>query len=238
MDTIQVIREERKMNNLQLTLSLLSEPKAAFAQLRERPTFWFPLLLVVFGTAAAVIAYFQRVDMAWLNDYLASSDPRMAKAGDAAPSMSRDVMMWTSLTAVIVGIPLMRMVEAAYYLLAGKVSNLAPGYKHWMALACWSSMPLVLSLVTSVIVLMLHPSGQVSQEQLNVLSLNELLFKVQPGNEWHTLVSTLTVLHPWAWWLAALGVRAWTGRSWPFALGFAVLPWAVFYGLWALIVAL
>lgn len=228
----------RAMGSLQLLVAVLADPKTAVAELRERPSFWFPLLLFVIATAAAIVAYFQRVDMAWLNDHILSADPRMAKAGEGAPAMSRDMMMWTSLTAVVIGIPLMRMLEGAYYFLAGKVSNLEPGFRHWLSLACWSSMPLLLSLVASVVVLVLHPSGQVSQEQLNVLSLNELFFQLEPASKWHTLAATLTLLHPWAWGLVAVGARAWTGRGWGFSIVFAVLPWAVFYGLWALIVAI
>lgn len=240
METTQPIAAANKpgMNSLQLMLAVLADPKAAFAELRERPSFWFPMLLFAVATVAAIVAYFQRVDMAWFNDYLASSDPRMAKAGEGAPVMSRDMMMWTSLTAVVIGVPIMRMVEGAYYFLAGKVANLGQGYKHWLALACWSSMPLLLSLVASVVALVLHPSGQVSQEQLNVLSLNELFFRMEPANEWHTLASTLTLLHPWAWGLVAVAVRTWTGRGWGFSLAFGLLPWLVFYGLWALIVAI
>jgi hypothetical protein len=226
------------IGSLQLLLTVFSEPKTAFKELRERPSFWFPMLLFVIATAAAIVAYFQRVDMAWFNDYLASSDPRMAKAGERVPIMSRDMMMWTSLTAVVIGVPIMRMVEGAYYFLGDKVINLDLGFRHWLALACWSSMPLLLSLVASVVMLALHPSGQVSQEQLNVLSLNELFFLVKPASKWHTLASTLTLLHPWVWGLVVVAVRTWTGRSWAFSLGFALLPWLVFYGLWASVVAI
>lgn len=238
MDTFQETREAITMNNLQLSLALLSEPKKALEELRERPSFWFPLLLIAFGTALAIVVYFQHVDMAWFTDYLGSLDPKMAKAGESVPAMSRDMLMWTSLTAVIISIPIMRMVEAAYYLLAGKVTNLGQAYGHWLALACWSSLPLLLSLVIGLILLFMHPTGQISQEQLNVLSLNELLFHVAPGSKWHTLATTLTLLHPWAWGLAAYGVRVWSGRSWGFSVGFSLLPWAVFYGVWALIAAI
>jgi hypothetical protein len=130
------------------------------------------------------------------------------------------------------------MLEGAYYLLAGKWSNFEPGFEHWLSLVCWSSMPLLLPLIASVVGLALHPSGQVSQEELNSLSLNELFFQLEPVSNWYTLAATLTVVHPWAWGLVALGVRAWTSCSWRFAIVFAMLPWTVFYGLWALFVAI
>lgn len=230
--------DTRAKSSLQLLVAVVAEPKAAVAELRERPSFWFPLLLFVIATAAALVAYFQRVDMAWLNDYILSSDPRMAKAGEGAAAASRDMLMWVSLATVVIGMPLMRVLEGAYYFLASKASNLEPGFKHWLSLACWSSMPLLLTLMASAVMFALHPNGQVSQEQLNVLSLNELFFRLEPASNWHTLASTLTLLHPWAWGLVAVGVRAWTDRGWGFAIVFAMLPWAVFYGVWALFVAI
>ena len=35
------------MNNLELSVALATAPSSAFAELRERPRFWFPLLLLV-----------------------------------------------------------------------------------------------------------------------------------------------------------------------------------------------
>lgn len=228
------------MNNTQMTLALLTEPRAAFNALRERPTFWFPLLLLAFGTASAVVAYFSLVDVAWLNDHIASGDARMEKmqADGSMPQMSRSLLMWTSLTAVVVGIPVVRLLEGAYYFLAGRVTNIVQSFRHWMALACWSSLPLALALVVSVTVLALHPTGQATQEQLNLLSLNELFFHVGEKSPWYSLASNLTLLHPWAWGLAATGVRVWSGRSWPASIAFALMPWVVFYGVWALFASL
>lgn len=239
METIRSIDTPQPgMGNVKLALAVLSEPRAAFAELRQRPDFWFPLLLFVVMTVCAVVAYFQRVDMAWLNDHLAGSAPRLPKGSAEVPAMSREMMMWTSVTMMVIGIPIMRMVEGACYLLAGKVANLALGFRHWLALACWSSLPLLLPLLAAVVQLMLHPSGQVTQEQLNVLSLNELFFHVAPASPWFTLANALTLLHPWAWGLVAVAVRTWTGRGWGHCVGFALLPWIVFYGLWALFAAL
>ena len=42
------------MNNLALAGTLATAPAAAYAELRERPRFWFPLLLITLTTAAMV----------------------------------------------------------------------------------------------------------------------------------------------------------------------------------------
>lgn len=231
------------MNNTQMIVALLVEPRSAFISLRDRPNFWFPLLLFVLCTAAALVWYFSVVDFAWLADHIMSGDSSADKMSqlqktELVGAMSRDVMMWTSLTAVVVVIPMARLLEGTYYFLAGRATDVSQSFRHWLALACWSSLPMMLILLVSVVSLVMHPNGQVTQEQLNVLSLNELFVHVPPENRWYSLMSTVTVLHPWAWWLTSMGVRVWSGRSMAFSLVFSLLPWVVFYGGWALIALL
>jgi Yip1 domain len=227
------------MNSLQLAIAMLVDPRAAFKILGEKPRFLLPLLLLTLGTGVVVALYFLMVDISWFHELIVASDPRIDKAkAERLPITSRNVMLATSLAAVMVGIPAARLLESAYYFLAGKVVNISPSFRHWMSLACWSSLPLLIPALVMVIVLFLHPNGQVSQEQLNLLSVNEVFGGLPRANRWHTLATTLTVLHPWAWGLAALGVKVWTGRSWLFCAAFALIPPLIFYGGWALVTAL
>jgi hypothetical protein len=229
------------MTNARLLMSFFLEPRSAVRSLQERPTFLFPLLLITLGAAASLVWYFSVVDYAWLVDHtMQQHDPdhgnlTEAQKAEMASMMTRDVLMWSSLVAVLFGIPLVRLLESAYYFLAGRAIGVSQSFKHWLALACWSSLPAVLTLGASGVVLVMHPNGQVTQEQLSVLSLNELL-DVPLDNPWYSLLSSVTVLHPWMLWLSAVGVQAWSGRSMAFSFGFALLPWLVVYGLWALLV--
>jgi len=63
------------MNNIALTVALATAPSTAFAELRERPRFWFPLLLVVFTTAGLNYWYYGIVDIEWLKDVILSNNP-------------------------------------------------------------------------------------------------------------------------------------------------------------------
>jgi hypothetical protein len=230
------------MNNARLLMSFLLEPRSAVRSLQERPTFLFPLLLITLGAAASLVWYFSVVDYAWLMDHTILQNPDHADLNEAqkaemASSMTRDVLMWSSLAAVLLGIPLMRLLESVYYFLAGRAVGMAQPFRHWLALACWSGLPALLALAASAVFLLMHPNGQVTQEQLSVLSLNEL-FNVPEGNRWYSMLSSVTVLHPWMLWLSAVGVQTWSGRSMLFSFGFALLPWAVAYGIWSLFVVL
>lgn len=224
------------MNNAQLATNILLEPRAAFSSLADRPRFWFPLLLLVLASGLGLVAYFQLVDFNWFNDQILRPAAAKVADEDAALVMSRGVFMGTSLAAMVLGIAVTRLLESTYFYLAGRVTNVERSFSHWLALSSWSALPLLLILAVTMGFLFVHPNGQVTQEELNVLSLNEVIFHVDRKNPWFGLLSALTVLHPWVWWLTALGVKVWSGRSAVFALAFSMVPWVVFYGAWVLIV--
>jgi hypothetical protein len=221
------------MSDFTLAVSMIVEPRTAFERLQRRPSFWLPLILLTLGTMGLLGAYAQSVDLAWLNHQLLGDEPEMP----AGFEMSRVQLMGTSILVALVGIPLMRLLEAGYYHLAAQLFSLKHEFRHWMALACWSGLPLLLPLAASAVMLAFSGDAQLLQEQLNVLSINELFLQLPPTSRWYSLLSNLTVLHPWVWWLAACGVQVWTGRSWSFALGVALLPWVLVYGVWAMVVA-
>ncbi|MCH7344953.1 YIP1 family protein [Pelomonas sp. CA6] len=224
------------MNTTQLTWSLLLQPEQAFASLRAQPRYAFPLLLMLGLTLAAIGLYFSQVDLPWLQSQLMA--PPDGRPQDAMPVLSLKMLVVTSVLSTLIAVLGGRLLESGYYFLAGRVTRMEFPFSQWLALACWASLPLLLLPLLSAGLMLLSPDGQLLQEQLNALSLNELLFQLPPQSPWFGLLSSLSVLHPWSWWLSAVGVKTWSGRGWGFSLAFALAPWVVVYGLWALVVGL
>lgn len=228
------------MKNTELSLAVLTSPSSAFAELQERPRFWFPLLAVLIGVVALMAWYYSFVDVQWLMEQTLSTNPRTAQMTEAQRAQaiaqtSRGMMLWSSVIIVAVVVALLRLLEALYYSLAGKITNVERSFRHWLALATWTGLPSLLGVLASAAMLITAQSNQIDNSALAVLSLNELFFHVPMGGKGYTLLTSLTVLHPWLWWLTALGVRVWTGRSWTFSSIFALLPVVVCYGAWAAI---
>jgi hypothetical protein len=226
------------MNNLALSVALATAPSSAFAELRERPRFWFPLLLVVFATVGLTYWYYSVVDVEWFKDTMFSNEPVFQQMDEdkraAAMSMyTRTTLMWGSMVWALVVIPAVFLLEALYLLLAAKVTKLSLGFKHWLALVSWCSLPLLLASVVSAILLFLADSAQVSPSVLAPLSINELLFHVPPGSPGSTLLTSLGIPALLSWALMIFGIRLWSQRSWAFSATVALLPWIVIYGLWA-----
>jgi hypothetical protein len=130
-------------------------------------------------------------------------------------------------------LPLVFVLEAVYLLVAAKVTKLPQGFKHWFALSCWSSLPLLLGSVVAAILLFLSDTAQVSPAVMQSMSLNELIFHVPVGGPGYTLLETLTIPAFLSYALMIIGIRVWSQRSWAFSAIFILLPTVFLYGCWA-----
>ena len=222
------------MNNLALAAALATAPTSAFAELRERPRFWFPLLLLVATTVAVNYWYFSMVDVEWLKDTMFSNNPNMNDAESAAAMgmLTRTTLLWGGMVGIIIGMPLAFLAWAVYLLLAAKVTKLPQGFKHWFAFSCWTSLPLLLSTVVAAIFLLLSDNSQVNPSLMAPLSLNSLVVH-RPMGPGYAFYESMTIPGVLTWILMIIGVRTWSQRSWAFSSIFIVLPVVVYYGIWS-----
>lgn len=225
-------------NNLSLSVALATAPSSAFEELRERPRFWFPLLILVVSTAALVYWYYSIVDIEWLKHALYGNDPNMQKLPEAERAaamamLGRNTLLWGSVVSTIVVLPIFFLLQALYLLLAAKVTRLPQGFKHWLALSSWSGLPLLLSTVISALFLIISDTPQISPSALQPLSINELVLHRPIGSAGYALFETLTIPGVLSWMLMIIGVRAWSQRSRAFSAIFILLPIVVIYGVWS-----
>lgn len=224
------------MNTLSLAWSFIISPTPALRQLREKPTFLFPLLLIVLSSAALMFWYYAMVDMDWLKDYLYSGNARIKALAEAdrvrvMAALSRTAITVSAVIAVVIITPLMFLLQALFFWVAGLITGARMRFKQWFALACWSQIPTLVAVVYGAV--LLATSGhapQLSPGALQPLSLNELFYHRGPDEVGYALLNFLNLLNFWVWALCVLGVRLWTGRSWLFSILFVMLPIAVLIG--------
>lgn len=226
------------MNNIALSVALATAPSSAFEELRERPRFWFPLLLLVASAAAIVYWYYSTVDIEWLKDAMYSNNPDMQKLPEAerAAAMAmvgRGTMLWGGVIGTIFILPIFFLLQSLYLLLAAKVTKLSQGYKHWFALSCWSALPALVSTVVAALLLIMSDTPQVSPSVLQPLSINELVLQRPIGSPGYALFESLSITSVLSWILMIIGVRVWSQRSWAFSSIVILLPAVVVYGIWA-----
>jgi hypothetical protein len=228
------------MNNLAISVALATAPSSAFEELRARPRFWFPLLLLIASTVGVMFWYYSMVDVEWFKDAMFGSNPDVQKMPEeqrtAMMSMyTRNTLLWGSMVGLLFGMPLVYVVSALYLWLAAKVTKLPQDlrFKHWFAFSCWTALPTLLSNLVAAIMLGMSDTTQVSPSALAPLSLNALLFQVPMSGAGYSLYESLTIPNFLGWALMIIGVRVWAQRSWTFSAAFILAPAVVIYGVWA-----
>ena len=132
-------------------INIFLEPAKVFAELREKPTFWTPMLLLAVLTAVSTLLYFMTVDPAWFAEHQAAQmllqNPEMTSAELAqiqAMMPGARVMGWFAAAGALLMFAVVFLVYAVYYLLAGKITGNPVSFRHGLALVAWASMPMVL----------------------------------------------------------------------------------------------
>lgn len=231
------------MKNLELASALVFEPRKAFAEIDARPRFWFPLLVLVVTTVVIAVWYRSVVDLEWVTDRAIRSSnlaKNLTEAQiEAAVKRSADNRTLGTVATVLgtpIAIVFIGLLSALYMLLAGKITAVKRGFRHWFAFTWWTGLPgAVLTLLGAAFVLLTATTAQLDQTELKPLSINALFVQKtfdQPG---YTLFSSIDLIQLFSLYLAVAGVRAWSGRSWLFSSIFALLPYLLIYGIWAFI---
>jgi hypothetical protein len=221
-------------------INIFLEPAKVFADLREKPTFWVPMLLLAVLTAVSTLLYFLNVDPAWFAEYQSAQmllqNPEMTSA-ELAQMQSimpgARAMGWFAAVGALLVIVVVFLVYGVYYLLAGKITGQPVGFRHGLALVSWSSMPMVLGSLV-VIGAVLTSSPQASLESMQLTNIDPLLVQLPMDHDWSMLARSFSLLNFWVWFLAALGWKTWFRTGWGQALVVVLLPSIVIYGVMAL----
>ncbi len=215
-------------------INIFLEPAKVFAELKEKPTFLVPALVVIVAGALATMLYFLHVDPAWLADHqlkAAAADLSAAELEQAKAFMpGARVLAFITPVITTISYVLIFAILALYYLLAGKVSGNPCSYRHGLSLAAWSTMPMVLAAIVTIVGTYTS-SNQTSYEQLQLLSIDPLFVQLPMDHDWSTLAKSFSLLNFWTWFLAALGWKTWFRTGWGQALFVVLLPGVVIYGV-------
>ncbi len=214
--------------------NFIIEPSPTFARLKDKPRAWVPLLVLIVLTLAITWWYVATLDFAWFREHMlaARGTVKPEERAALAQFLTPNRMLWSTVIGIMLGTPVMYALTAVYYLLAGKVMGAGIGFGKWFGFAAWTSIPRLLAL--PLMALQIATSGgRLTMEDANMVSLNYLLLHLPLSNPWASFASNLDLTSLWTMALAAIGLKAWTGRSTAACTFAAVLPYVLVYGIWA-----
>ncbi|MDR2214229.1 MAG: YIP1 family protein [Nevskiaceae bacterium] len=229
------------MTPVQMLVALATAPRRAFESLAQKPNWLFPFLLVLVATLAVTVWYYLKVDLVWITDMQLRANPRTAALTEAQRELLlarvkqySSVTVWSAVIAVPIMLLAVRALEALWYSLAGKITNVDRGFRQWFALANWTSVFGVIAVIPALIALAMTSGNQIEPGIIQPLSINELFLHRPMGAPGYQLWTNLNLLSFVGAALAIIGVKTWSARSWLFSAIFVLLPAAIILGIVAM----
>ena len=222
-------------------VDIVASPGKALDEIKNHTAWlWWPLLITVLFASGLFIYYYNWVDFQWLVEETIRQIPveDRAESEDAIRAfMQPGSSMWTTVIAVVVMSFIIFTIQATYLHLANRViTGTEIGFGSWFSFTVWTSFVSVFGTLAGFVAMLMADSNQMSTQGLAVLSMNSLLVHANPGDPWFTWASSLTLINFWTLFLMSIGIARWTGVDMMKSTIIAVLPWAVIFGVWALMI--
>lgn len=231
-----------KYGVFQAMVDIIAAPGKALSEVKNHPNwFWWPMLTVIVVTIAVFGFYYTWVDFAWLVDEIVRTTVEPG-ADPAAEERIRGFMspgMQIGMTAAGIAVVtvVIYAIQAAYLNIVNKLTgDPTIGYGQWFSFSAWTAFVGIFNALAALVVILLAENNQVGPDQLSPLSMNALFIHAEQGTSWATWGSSLTLVHLWMLALMAVGYSTWTRASIAKSAAIVVAPWALIFGIWALLI--
>jgi len=220
-------------------VDIVASPGKALDEIKGHTSWlWWPLLISILLACGLMVYYFSWVDFPWLVEETIRGIPaeNRAESADAIRSfMQPGRSTLTTVIAVVVMTLLIFLIQSVYLHLANKLTTGKEiSFGQWFSFSTWTAFVGVFGTLAAFIAIFMSDSNRLSQEGLQVLSLNSLFVHASPGDPWFRWASSLAVINFWTLFLASIGYARWTGAGMVKATVIACLPWVLVFGIWAL----
>jgi hypothetical protein len=228
-------------SSLAILTNIITAPSGAFGAIKERPTAWLPLTILIVTYCAVSIAYTSSVDLAWLIDQQLQQAPNLTdaqrdQAVKAALRISPAVYGVIGAVGAAIFIPLLFALTSLYYTGVSFVTGDGVKYKQWFALASWCAIPIVFGIVAALVHVLAGDARFMRQEELNPFSFGNLLAIDMAGlTRLQRLLLNLDVTVVWSVVLSILGYQSFTKRSLAFSAAVVLGPIVVIVAIGTLI---
>ncbi len=226
---------------LNITGQLVTAPSKAFEALQKSGKQWFPLLIIILVSAGMSFYYFSSVDFTWYAEHLTEiqgndvSPAQKEQAINAYESIGKNVLMYGSIGALAIFIPIMFCIFAVYFLIVSNIRNDNLTFGQCFTIACWSNLVGILSSLIAIVHIAIADSNQIPQSYQKGLNINDLLLGLSPGDDWYNFAINFDLSMIWVAFVAGVGYQVLTKSSKGAGLFISFLPIVAIYGTWVII---
>jgi hypothetical protein len=222
-------------------VDIVASPGKALDEIKLHTAWlWWPLLISLLLGSGLMIYYYSWVDFPWLIEETIRGIPaeNRAESADAIRQfMQPGRSTWTTVIAIVVVTLIIYTIQSTYLHLANKlVTGADISFGQWFSFSTWTAFVGVFGALAAFVLIFMADSNQLSQQSLQVLSINSLLVHASPGDPWFTWASSLTLINFWTLFLMSIGFARWTGAGMVKSTIIAITPWVLIFGVWALMI--
>lgn len=228
-----------KPSALAQVINLFVTPGQALDYADRHPKMWWLPLGIVLALNAALGVW-----VAFTMNLTALHAMMVAAVKKANPEHAEQAIQMISnhgrgyvLLGVFIGLIVLVIIEllyALYLFLADKIFSAdSRGYGRWFSFTTWTWLPLSLAYIAAMIAWAVSSHGG-AYMQGDVTSLNALFFHLKPGDHLFKLAQ-FSILQFWVIGLLTYGLMRWCRHGMAKALGIALLPYIVVYGIMFLV---
>jgi len=220
--------------------NIFTSPAEAMQQVQERYNILFPLFILMLATVIVFSYYYVAVDYQWYIDHMVEiSSGELSKSEQeqtrAAFSMMSQTTMGTITTITAsIGIAIVFVIQAVYFVIVSNINNDGFQFKQWMSFVAWSSLPALLVYLAMIVYISSSSNGQIAFETLNPLSLNDLFFGMDATQGAGKMLASLDLTKFWSMYIMIIGYQKWTAKSMQTSATVVLIPFVGIYGIWAL----
>ena len=221
------------LSSLSILTNIIAAPMQAFAAIKERPTVWLPLTILVVLSAAVSIAYTLSVDMAWMLEQTLSQAQNLSAADreraiQAALKLPPAFYAGIGAVGSVFGLPALVALTALYYTGVSVATRDGVKFDRWIALVAWCAIPTVFGLAASLVHVLSGDSRFMRPEDLNPFSFASMLgLDLTNAKTLQRALLARDVTSIWSIVLSIVGYQTFSKRSLAFSAAVVLAPLAL-----------
>lgn len=219
---------------------IVTRPNRVFATINDIHNWsWLPFIIIAVVSALPLYIYFNFVDFTWYNDLIVQSvtgdlsPAEQSAVRNAMPDQAQSV--WTGVFGTVFGLIIGNALLALYLNIVTKSDEeCVQGYTDWYGFTWWVSIPTIISSLLAVVIVLFASDPQLSPISLAPTSL-AFIFSVEMSSPWSALMQAIRLETVWVIYLITVGLSQWTQLPAKKNYTIAIAPYAIIWGVWALI---
>jgi len=237
--TVSPAETPESVNSIGRIFGVLFSPKATFASIARRPTWFLPLLLITLVSIGAAVLIGQRIGWRAVIEQQVAKNPAAQRQLEQLTPQQRQQALEAQMkyvgiavyVASVAGPAIIILVVAAALLgLFNLVGGVSMRFATSVGIVAYAWMPRVIYGLLAIVILFLKDPQTVDVQ--NIVASNPAVFLSDGAASWLVmLLGALDLFSFWAMLLLAVGYSAVNPKKLSFAKAFAVI-----FGIWLVIV--